>query len=73
VKDRGQRVTAHWISHDTAQQETETAFKVRHMVTIKKKKYIYIFFFLNIHYKHFLIFITQNIHQFYANCQDTPH
>lgn len=30
VEDRGQRVTAHWISHGTAQQETETAFKVRH-------------------------------------------
>lgn len=29
VEDRGQRVTAHWISHKTAQQETETAFKVR--------------------------------------------
>ncbi|XP_059391731.1 disintegrin and metalloproteinase domain-containing protein 33 [Carassius carassius] len=27
VEDRGQRVTAHWISRRTAQQETETSFK----------------------------------------------
>ncbi|KTG46373.1 hypothetical protein cypCar_00001923 [Cyprinus carpio] len=27
VEDRGQRVTANWISHRTAQQETETSFK----------------------------------------------
>ncbi|XP_026124477.1 disintegrin and metalloproteinase domain-containing protein 33 [Carassius auratus] len=27
VEDRGQRVTAHWISRKTAQQETETSFE----------------------------------------------
>ncbi|XP_051755356.1 disintegrin and metalloproteinase domain-containing protein 33 isoform X2 [Ctenopharyngodon idella] len=27
VEDRGKRVTVYWISHGTAQQETETAFK----------------------------------------------
>ncbi|XP_052457251.1 disintegrin and metalloproteinase domain-containing protein 33 [Carassius gibelio] len=27
VQDRGQRVAAHWISHRTAKQEAETAFK----------------------------------------------